>query len=213
MTGDGVPEGELVGVVALPVRELVLPALEEIWVDAHQHGVHRVVYRVDDHLDRRLALSNLGDAPHAAVEQRPRVIVAQADQLVSARHLCGQAPEPADPLVQVVPSAVQAAQHLACVEHAAPVERVVTHYPAARVGGVRERVPLPDAHGEAHDRTLGCLPVDLVEHEVGSAGSEESRTVYGWQLSGVAEHQHLPSERQKVAAEVRPDHRALVEYD
>lgn len=67
--------------------------------------------------------------------------------------------------------------------------------------------------GEADDRALGRLAVDLGQHHVRLVAGEGAFTPDGRQLAGIAEHEDRLAEAHQVARHLLADHRHFVEHD
>ena len=78
---------------------------------------------------------------------------------------------------------------------------------------VGDRQALARHGGEADDRALAGLAVDLGQHDVGRGLGERALALDRRQLAGVAQHQDRLAEGEQVARHVVADHRHLVEHD
>ena len=78
---------------------------------------------------------------------------------------------------------------------------------------VGDRQALARHGGEADDRALAGLAVDLGQHHVGRGSGERALALDRRQLAGIAQHQDRLAEGEQVARHVVADHRDLVEHD
>ena len=78
--------------------------------------------------------------------------------------------------------------------------------PMADTSASGEPAAFADVHAHPDDRILGCLAVNLGQHDIGDRVDEEALALHRRQLRGVAQHQHLGAVAQQVERQFLADH-------